>query len=478
MESITETTLDKQQRIDIFGLFHWNSPEEFEFQTAEKKMLRRLAIYVKAVIDDDEKGSYSYFTNKKSRGPKRGRKPVARNTVGNLFHSNVNNSDNSDDVEAVDFTKTEIDLKRVLFEKAKKILTSLKLIGDESYGEHYFNENMVSVKVSNANTFGQVACIHCNEKKKVYYDATNWTMSNFKQHIKTCKMRGLFPNIDTNSDVMVKKAHSESPKNANKINETQPNEIFVQEEMQHIEYSKADEEIDTSTTTLNVSNDVLCVFDKDEHQIYFRICHQLNKLRPIVLNNGETEKSFAVNFGEVEKSIKICEIASNGDCLFASLAHQLYLSRIGSVNHKNQTLELRKQLVELMKENFDYYEQALKGEVVFRLTDDHEKTEDEITKLAKNRLFDELPFPGSWGGTETLLATSHLHKVNVMVISKDNFQVVGEFNFDYERCLIVCFRSIARNSEENHYDSVTYIEPELLYNCMQAIKKKLLPKIN
>lgn len=72
-------------------------------------------------------------------------------------------------------------------------------------------------------------------------------------------MRGLFPNIDTNSDVMVEKAHSESPKNAYKINETQPNEIFVQEEMQHIEYSKADEEIDTSTTTLDVSNDVLCL---------------------------------------------------------------------------------------------------------------------------------------------------------------------------------------------------------------------------
>lgn len=59
IESTTVNRLSKQQRIDTFGVFYWNSPHEFEFQSAEKKMLKHLAAHVKDVVEN--KG-YSYFT--------------------------------------------------------------------------------------------------------------------------------------------------------------------------------------------------------------------------------------------------------------------------------------------------------------------------------------------------------------------------------------------------------------------------------
>lgn len=442
----SDQNFSKHQKIDIYGFFHANTPSEFEFLPGEKKMIKRLVKHVKSQIESKgEENAYQHFVCKTNRK----RQQIHRSSVGTFFSKNTykleklagissqTSPPNTCSALISNNSTKQLELEKLLFDKANNLLKKHGLLDDGQY----FLKDMVSASILNEGVTGTVVCIFCKTKKNVFFDSTYWVLSNFAKHITKCKIRNNVPIV--NSSMIIEQG----------------------EESNALETLSNDK---NQTNTGKFSNEILCILGDEEHNVYIQICQQNTRMRAAVLQNGDNEITVNVSLDKkTHKNIKICPIVGNGNCLFASLAHQLYYPQIDSLEHNNHTLKLRKELVQHIQQDFDFYKQALKGRIVFKHSEAEKLSNIDIIEKAKQFLYDELPRPGVWGGSEILLAVSKVHQVNVIVFDENSScNILGDFNFDYKRCLIIFYRK-----ESNHYDSVSKIDPELSYECMKTLIK-------
>lgn len=67
------------------------------------------------------------------------------------------------------------------------------------------------------------------------------------------------------------------------------------------------------------------------------------------------------------KQVQRCCIESDGDCMFGSISNQLFGEKIGSIDHKNSTVDLRRKTVSYIQKNMDKFMPFLKDRVYTQL---------------------------------------------------------------------------------------------------------------
>lgn len=262
--------------------------------------------------------------------------------------------------------------------------------------------------------------------------------------------------------------------------------VIVENVNDKIEKSHSDEEMELNETIpekinemgnksiLNESKLQTSVLDDDEHFIYFKLSEQNSKMRLASLTNNEKEKNISLRLNtECTEHITACRIASDGNCLVSSLAHQLFKKKLSSVEHSEYTKKLREEAVEFIKQNMETFEQ----QIVWREDFDKVAEGDEMQSRIYSFL-EKLSEDGFWCGTETLMAISRIYSVNIIIINEaGSCYMVGKFNFDYEKCAIIAYcgyeitdeKTAKKSFFRNHYNSVCNIGQKVMFMCMSKL---------
>lgn len=293
--------------------------------------------------------------------------------------------------------------------------------------------NFVNVNGSSYdNIKGSVSCCFChensqNERVKLFFSRSvvggSWTMSNLSKHLKLHHMH------NKNLTLLELKVEPCTP------NGKQLNEI-----------SKLDAD---DTTFIEDCTD----------QLLTQMSLQCIKMVNATLLNAELVRQVVLKEKQMEKTLKVCSIAPDGDCLFAAIAHQLNGEKIGSVLHQNSTAALKKQIIEYIKNNIHDFERYLLGRVIEykpekQITDKYADFLDFLDCRLSNRL--------SWGGFETMKAVTELLKINIVVLNENGICKLGyRYNAEYNRSVILSYRDYNSTNQQtklpNHYDSIIEI---------------------
>lgn len=97
--------------------------------------------------------------------------------------------------------------------------------------------------------------------------------------------------------------------------------------------------------------------------LYTQIHEQNIRMKLCVSLHKEISKDFFVNVQKGKSSqslVRICEIAKNGDCLFAAIAHQMCNVELNSLELKNSSDEMRKAVVKHILSNMSSFEHSIK----------------------------------------------------------------------------------------------------------------------
>lgn len=173
----------------------------------------------------------------------------------------------------------------------------------------------------------------------------------------------------------------------------------------------------------------------------------------------------------VIRQIKVAKIDTDGDCLYAALAHQLFQLKLSSRKHKRKTQDLRAETVNYLRTNVLLFKHELKNRLQDCKVFKTEYSESDFIPFINYKL----SCNGFWGGAESLKAISHLYAVNIIVFLEDGpCYVVNNFNFDYKRSVTIAYRNsegYLQNADANfnHYDSVCTIDQNDLIKCMEKI---------
>lgn len=162
--------------------------------------------------------------------------------------------------------------------------------------------------------------------------------------------------------------------------------------------------------------------------------------------------------------VKYCEINGDGDCLFLSLSHKLFASKVDSDEHMNDALQLRARVVEFILSNISEFLHVIKGRIY-----ESESNSDAASKSidedeCRNFVQNKLAKPGFWGGIETFKAVSLIHNVNIVCLNDDgSYNLPCKFNSKAERSLIILY------SQKVHYDSVVGFSDLKLSNIVDVL---------
>lgn len=177
------------------------------------------------------------------------------------------------------------------------------------------------------------------------------------------------------------------------------------------------------------------------------------------------------------KQVQRCCIESDGDCMFGSISNQLFGEKIGSIDHKNSTVDLRRKTVSYIQKNMDKFMPFLKDRVYTQLEKNgvnlrvakniHLKAE--CLNFLKNELIDKNK---AWGGTESLMAITEMESVNILIINDDgSCNMVTDFDEKNSRTIALCF-----NQTKKHYDSVVSVDEQTMFDFIESVLKSQMMK--
>lgn len=116
------------------------------------------------------------------------------------------------------------------------------------------------------------------------------------------------------------------------------------------------------TMAVNISADELeskmiqCSNTSLRDEIFKQISTQVLEMTEITLTNSEKTMKMTIQVNGVAKSVEVAKIASDGDCLFAALVHQIHHVEINSDDHDRLCKKIRLEVVDHIKKNFGRYE--------------------------------------------------------------------------------------------------------------------------
>lgn len=410
-------------KVFLFGGFASNS-DKFCFNRGEEKLIAALIAHVKKEVDDpvENAGLWKFHPPMNKKILSNMNHYLCSTTIGTIFGYSVN-------IKQPIVTKSLNELREELASKVKKIFDSL-----DTKRHVQFSEGLITVTECGPKISGTIQCVFCEEdsaKKsvKVFRHSSStgahWVLSNLTTHIK--------------------KYHSVAQLQNKKRQEQ--HETTIDLEITPILLDSVDEQ---KQETIEVD-----LVD----QLYTQLWTQNMRLENAVSQEADNTYNF---YTDGERSIEACRINGDGNCLFASLTHQLFYYKINSAEHQSATAELRIKTVQFIKDNFDSFENELKGRVL-EVKNVLQKTEN-MRKECQFFLNTCLPKGKKcWGGIETIKAVSQIHKTNIIVVHDDGTcHLPVRYNSIYERCLLIAYSSVGDKIARNHYDSIANVHVSLV----------------
>lgn len=110
----------------------------------------------------------------------------------------------------------------------------------------------------------------------------------------------------------------------------------------------------------------------------------------------------------------IVEINGDGNCLFQTLAHQIFLNRNGSSELEAQTSKLRKNVTDFIDKNFKMFKNVMEGRLLDEKMEKKSPQSKKLITLPKDtenlrrKLLKNLQKDKFWGGSETIYAVSQI----------------------------------------------------------------------
>lgn len=448
-----DVLIDNDQLEEYFGEVYKEAPDQFKFLAGDIKTIKRAVEHVKRVVDGNGVNTGLKLFKPKPNVLKR------TNKIKSIVHS-AQETAASNNSEEKDFDDLLPQLKSTLFTKVMEWLKQYKV--DQQMDLAVVNPDIVSVVVENGQIYGYIDCVICSNQengnkekpKKISYcfdksGSQYWISSNFTTHLKS--KHQLQKNGEKKN--AVKKCKHDVEHDISNVNVVESNLVSDQNASIQI----------ISTENISLPQVKICNF-------YDQISKQITVMTQAVIENSEHESACPINLSATQSTtIKIVQADPDGNCLFTSLAHQLYHSKMQSAEIKKKAKQLRAAVVEQIQHNVDLYRFDLKGRV-YNIIDEKklngEYSDSDSIDLEKEItffLYQLLPKNRFWGGSETLKAVSDLCKVNILVFAEEEtFVAVTREGSSYERTIAVAHRC-GIDGKRNHYDSVTDIAPDDIY---------------
>lgn len=467
--------------VDIFGEKYAAAPTKFKFHFGEIMLIQELVKHVKGIVDrGGENMGLGHFKEKRRKtkpnqmAQRKRKKITNENALESLDQDNGNSS-----------TFTEAKLKSSHSELKSKLF-SLCLENMQAFGVNeklimQFGEHMVDLVCKNGAIHGTIECILCinaesqSKKKNAhsvrYYEhqgSNYWVLSNFKKHLEKVH------NLVSSSDFRKKrpKSSKETPKRVLKEANDSKKDPLIEVINVPVHISDAANE---NTPDLTVHFPV--GFQVRKHTVnasdwlYTQLSKQIPDMVATNLHTGDDTEIMQFQIANKTHTITVSKILQDGNCLPAAICHQLFHDSIGSTAHRNKIKELRTLVVDhiLNPENFPSFEHDLKNRV-YEIKSKNEITD--MTMECKLLVRHGLSRDRYWCGSETLAVVSKCHRVNILI-----FNEMGDvYLFDgrdevHGKTIAIAFRLNSTN-EFYHYDSVSDIESNVLYEIVQTISKK------
>lgn len=444
---------------EYFGEAYKFAPEKFKFLAGDRKTIKKVSEHVQKIVDSlGESKGLKHFAPK--------RKPTTNTATNTQKVQKIRDKGTphaSDDEIDEMSTESLQKLETVLFEKIWDCLKTFKV--EQIVDLETVDQNIVSVFTENGRIYGNVYCVICangsnlrkQTPKRVQYYSNNgkqyWVPSNFTSHLK---------NIHKLSGEKCRAKKST-------VGTVAENQFELIDESK---YSK-----DLSLEIVSIDGAVISKPDIDKNQFYLQISTQINNMCEVVLQYNEEEHTMISQLsGSENYEIKIVEAAGDGNCLFTSLAHQLFYHNMKSNAMKKASKKLRADVVAHIEKNMDAFQHELKGRV-YEIIENRKNSSDYSDSDSYSYDMDaetkhfmkELSANGYYGGSETLKAVSNLYDVNIIIFNEEEkCHIVSKFGMTHEKTIGVAYRLNGLGGRD-HYDSVTDIKSDsilALVNCV------------
>lgn len=486
--------LDSTHMTNVYGRTYAMDPKQFQFHAGDIKLIKSLVEYVK--IEVDEKGA------NKGLHKFQGKRKKSTRSFGFNRMSKENLATNIQLKDQVGHDTAETNprhatLKTELFQKT---MACLKSYGVDEPVAASFDDKMIEVHFEKNRIYGSINCVICNDKnaelqkaKRVYYHESSkssyWVMANFSKHLETTHHLSSTKKHLSNKAKRKNSVHAEQnanvlkPKNgfpgaknvidneANSVAELMVKPVIKKTEEVFDEHE--DDEPDYEIVSVYMEPKV----NVETDSLYKQMSQQMTKMVEAVLINCDVQDTLKFELEGQERSVTVAQIDGNGDCLYAAICHQLFHSQIGSESHIEQTANLRKSVVDyiLKPENYPSFEFILQDRVY-----EMKKcgTIENITNECKIYARLVLSRSGQWAGNETIKAVGEMYKTNIVIFKEDRLCYIANTSTEvYDRTIAIAYRKApvlgVDNDEDlyNHYDSISDIDTQLLYEVVNSITK-------
>lgn len=458
-----EVLVDDEQMRDYFGDLYAQDSSSFKFEAGDVLLIKELVDHVKHIADRNGKntGLGHFAKTKNSTRNVAAKKSRQHGKTAHLFPEKKKKK-----------LAIQIDEKQLKIELQQKAMACFNL---HTAGTEHSQVNIEQVKVEllkkNGNDVGDVWCVLCAENKKpkrMFYNSSQgngcWVLSNLKKHLEN--VHGLYAQANTADLSMI--AQNSVHNDVENTNES--GDDIEQENVDKNTPENADK--NESVIIISESRPNRLIKHDNPEQLYKQISSQITAVTVAVLKNGDQVEKITFTLNKSPKNISVAKIAGDGSCLFGSLAHQLWMNKIGSKEHIKSTKILRENVVKHILENFAFFEYYLQDRV-YEL-----KSKQEITDLSMEcKLFARYGLSNikTWGGVETMLAVSNLYATNVVVFSEEGVCTkYKKADAIYERSIAVAQRLGLNEAGEqirNHFDSVIEATETDLYAAACFIAK-------
>lgn len=227
---------------------------------------------------------------------------------------------------------------------------------------------------------------------------------------------------------------------------------------------------DTNTEQIMDKNEIIV-----QTFFYKQLANQVSTLMAKTAENKDLKTRMVIKQGSKSFTVDVSKTKEDGNCLFASAAHQLFYAKIGSDDHTKYMNQVREECAEHIILHYDRYFVALKmtleEEKEDKDSDNDIDFEIECKKLAEKRLLQD----GFWGGAESVMAISEVYKTNIIMFNENSScYYVNGFNSNYSETILFAYRQSKRKKKQktyNHYDSVCGLSKDSMLIISEFLNK-------
>lgn len=419
-----KTKLNVEDKKHFFGMYQ-DAIEEFEIVLGDRETVDTVVQYMNTLFQDHSLEDFSSLFAIPT-AYKMSKSNTSKFPVG-LFFGKMER-------RRSDMTFDADSMKANLFEKLKPILHNYEKKCNKL---HAIDEDIIKIVKLDGGYRADIICIFCenhdNEMLQnrhaihclITSSSYRWIDSNYRRHLS-------------------KHASHLDPENTNQPSST--------------------EELKLPSNTESVLHNI------PDETLYQQFSEQSLSVTRAAMINNDVQKHMVMKIGETSFVLGIVPIKGDGNCLFASIAYQLKLAKINSSEHDINTIELRQQIVDHIQKDINKYKMAIKG-TLYEKAEREGKIITDIDKSCEDFIQNELPIPGNWGGTETIMAVGEIFKVNVVIVPEKNQPYFPNgFNYKYTRSIYLAYRC---SEFYNHYDSICNFEHDLLFRVATYLSRML-----